>query len=65
MTGYWELKPQDRLDPYKCFTMDAEDLTDFITFSIDDRKELKEWEVEHILTQIKEGFQSGQWDSCD
>lgn len=67
MTGYWELKPSEDLDPYRCLEIDAEDVLEFVEVRVDDRKDtsIQEWEKEHIYDQIREGYVSGQWDSGD
>ena len=65
MTGYWELKPTEQLEPYDCLRIESEEVEEFITFSIDERDQLQGWEKEHIYDQIKEGYVSGQWDSGD
>lgn len=68
MTGYWKLKPSEQLDAWNCFTIDKDNVTDFITYSKDIHKptyELSDSEKEHILNQIREGYIEGQWDDSE
>ncbi len=73
MTGYWELKSEEKLSAYKCLIFGTKDdlgenyveVEEIITFSIDDREYLQEWEKEQLSDLIKNGYQSGQWDSGD
>ena len=69
MTGYWQLK--SNLNPIKCLQFGSKDdlgdwsidLGEIVNLSFDPVREPRESDYEHILTMVKDGYTSGQYDS--
>ena len=64
--GYWKLKPEIEIGPYKALSITQDTLLDFIQItSIEDGYELTEFDIEHIFNEVREGIYMGEFNDWD
>ena len=63
--GWWKLKPETDIDPYKALCVDPDNILDFVILNLADGHEISDIDKEHIYDCVKGGYYQGavnDWD---